>query len=193
MRIGDIEVEGLVYYPEAIGIEEENNLIDLCESLDFREIRMRGMTARRTVVCFGFDYQYRSRSVVAVDPIPPALLAAKTRCARTASVSDSFDQVIVSRYPAGAGIGWHVDSPVFDDAILGLSLGVPARLQVRPRGSSMSASLLLAPRSLYMLSGRARSEWEHRVAPHPSGLRYSVTFRTVISPNRSGALTECSS
>ena len=190
MRIGDIEVDGLTYYPEAITIEEEASLIDLFESLSFREIKMRGMTARRTVVCFGFDYQYRSRSVVAVDPIPPALLSAKTTCARTASASDSFDQVIVSRYSAGAGIGWHVDSPVFDDAILGLSLGVPARLQVRPGAGSMSASVLLAPRSLYMLSGPARSEWEHRVVPHPSGLRYSVTFRTVISPNGSSVGAE---
>ena len=47
MRIGDIEVEGLTYYPEAIDNEEENNLIKLCESLGFREITMRGMTARR--------------------------------------------------------------------------------------------------------------------------------------------------
>ena len=179
MRIGEIEVEGLAYYPEAIGVEEESHLIKLCESFKFREITMRGVTARRTVVCFGYDYQYRSRSVVAVDPIPDALLAMTARCAAVASVPESFDQVIVSRYPAGAGIGWHVDSPVFDDTILGLSLAAPARLLMKSPFGSTSVSLSLAPRSLYILSGASRSTWQHRVAPISSGIRYSITFRTV--------------
>jgi alkylated DNA repair protein (DNA oxidative demethylase) len=180
MRIGEIEVEGLAYYPEAIGVEEESRQIKLCESFEFREITMRGMTARRTVVCFGYDYQYRSRSVAAVDPIPAELLALKTRCATVASVSDSFDQVIVSRYPSGAGIGWHVDSPVFDDAILGLSLAERARLLMKAPAGSTSVSLSLAPRSLYILSGASRSAWQHRVAPISSGIRYSITFRTIL-------------
>lgn len=180
MRIGEIEVEGLAYYPEAIGVEEESHLIKLCESFKFREITMRGVTAIRTVVCFGYDYQYRSRSVVAVDPIPAALMALKARCAAVASVADSFDQVIVSRYPAGAGIGWHVDSPVFDDVIVGLSIAAPARLQMKLLGSS--ASLVVVPRSLYTLTGPARTIWQHRVPPLLQGMRYSVTFRTVRRP-----------
>jgi DNA oxidative demethylase len=180
MRIGEIEVNGVTYYPEAIDVEEESRLIKLCEAFNFREITMRGMTARRTVVCFGYDYQYRSRSVLAVDPIPAELLALKTRCATVASVSDSFDQVIVSRYPSGAGIGWHTDSPVFDDAILGLSLAASARLQMKSPAASTSASLLLAPRSLYLLSGAARTDWQHRVPPQAHGVRYSITFRTVL-------------
>lgn len=179
MRVDEIEVAGVRYYPEAIDVEEETRLTELCEAFNFREITMRGMTARRTVVCFGYDYQYRSRSVVAVDPIPAELLAIKTRCAIVASACDSFNQAIVSRYPAGAGIGWHVDSPVFDDAIVGLSLGASARLQMKSPTSATTASLVLAPRSVYMLSGPARSEWQHRVAPVSTGVRYSITFRTV--------------
>jgi alkylated DNA repair protein (DNA oxidative demethylase) len=179
MRVDEIEVAGLRYYPEAIDVEEETRLTELCEAFNFREITMRGMTARRTIVCFGYDYQYRSRSVVAVDPIPAELFAIKTRAATLASVSDSFDQVIVSRYPVGAGIGWHVDSPVFHDVILGLSLAAFARLHIKSARGSASAALPLARRSLYMLSGPARSEWQHRVSPISSGIRYSITFRTV--------------
>lgn len=44
-----------------------------------------------------------------------------------------------------------VDSPVFDDAILGLSLGVSARLQMKSPANATTVSLVLAPRSVYML------------------------------------------
>jgi alkylated DNA repair dioxygenase AlkB len=37
--------------------------------------------------------------------------------------------------------------------------------------------LALAPRSIYLLHGAARWEWQHSVAPTRS-LRYSITFRT---------------
>ena len=177
MKIGENEVEGLRYYPDAIDVEEEARILELCASLQFSPITMCGVTARRTVVCFGYDYQYRSRSVVPVAPLPAALSELKSRCASVASVPDSFDQVIVSRYPAGAGIGWHVDSPVFDDVIVGLSLAAPARLQMKLHGSS--ASLVLMPRSVYVLGGRARTVWQHRVPPLLHGTRYSITFRTV--------------
>ena len=37
--------------------------------------------------------------------------------------------------------------------------------------------MLLEPRSVYLLSGEARRDWEHSIAPMGS-LRYSITFRT---------------
>ena len=173
------EIAGLEYFPEVVNVDQEDALLDLVASLEFRSITMRGMTARRRVACFGFDYQYQGRSVVEMEPIPQELLNVKAQCSETAGVVDSFDQVIVSCYPPGAGIGWHVDSPVFGDVILGMSLGSAARLQFRIRGSSrMAASLLVSSRSLYMLSGPARTEWQHRVAP-VKDVRYSLTFRTV--------------
>ncbi len=39
-------------------------------------------------------------------------------------------------------------------------------------------SVELAPRSVYVLSGRARSAWQHSI-PDTKSLRYSVTFRTL--------------
>jgi alkylated DNA repair dioxygenase AlkB len=34
------------------------------------------------------------------------------------------------------------------------------------------------PRSIYLLTGAARTEWEHSI-PAVSELRYSITFRTL--------------
>jgi DNA oxidative demethylase len=36
----------------------------------------------------------------------------------------------------------------------------------------------LSPRSIYVLTGAARTEWEHSI-PAVKDLRYSITFRTL--------------
>ena len=41
------------------------------------------------------------------------------------------------------------------------------------------ANLELAPRSAYLLSGEARHDWEHSIAPGER-LRFSITFRTLV-------------
>ena len=41
-------------------------------------------------------------------------------------------------------------------------------------------ALELAPRSIYILAGAARSSWQHSI-PTTKDLRYSVTVRTVLS------------
>jgi alkylated DNA repair dioxygenase AlkB len=38
------------------------------------------------------------------------------------------------------------------------------------------ASIVAGPRSAYLLSGPARTEWEHSI-PAVEALRYSITFR----------------
>jgi alkylated DNA repair dioxygenase AlkB len=173
------DIEGVKFFEEAISQDEASTLLEFIQGIEFRTILMRGMVARRTVACFGFDYVYRSRSVIEVSAIPEVLRAVKSRCAETAGLNDRFDQVIVSRYPPDAGIGWHTDSPVFGDDIMGLSLAAPGKLQLRPRGATTtSLSINLPPRSLYVLNGPARWEWQHRV-PAVRAERYSLTFRIV--------------
>ena len=45
-------------------------------------------------------------------------------------------------------------------------------------GKWQRVSLRLEPRSVYLLTGAARREWEHSIPPLDE-LRYSVTFRSV--------------
>ena len=42
-------VEGLTYLDDFVSPEEEHDLLEMIEPLDFREIEMRGQTAKRTV------------------------------------------------------------------------------------------------------------------------------------------------
>jgi alkylated DNA repair dioxygenase AlkB len=89
-------------------------------------------------------------------------------------------QILLSRYPAGAGIGWHRDAPMFGSHIAGVSLGAPSRMRFQRsiRSERQVAAIDLAPRSAYVLSGKARWSWQHSI-PATKDLRYSVTFRTL--------------
>ncbi len=72
--------------------------------------------------------------------------------------------------------------------MVGISLNSPATLRFRQRdGSSFRRfSLPVEPRSAYLLSGEARHEWEHSIAPGDD-LRFSITFRTLSELGRKKA------
>ena len=91
---------------------------------------------------------------------------------------------LVTEYQQGAPIGWHRDRPVFGN-IVGISFLSSCRFRFRrhsPHDGGWKradrAEIALQPRSVYLLSGAARSEWEHSIPPMEQ-LRYSVTFRTL--------------
>ena len=88
--------------------------------------------------------------------------------------------MLVSRYPAGAGIGWHRDAPTFGSRIAGVALASPCRMRFQRTsgGTRSTAAVELPPRSAYLLSGKARWSWQHSI-PAAKELRYSVTFRTL--------------
>jgi len=173
--------EGLVYRQDFVSADEERQLVAVLSSLDFRTVVMRGRPARRTVRHFGLDYDYESGELVPADPLPDSMLWLRDRCSALMQ-RDPADlvQILVSRYPAGAGIGWHRDAPMFGSRIAGVSLLAPCRMRFQRtvRGVRSVAELELAARSAYLLTGKARWSWQHSI-PAAKALRYSVTFRTL--------------
>ena len=91
----------------------------------------------------------------------------------------ALEHALLIRYGEGAGLGWHRDRPVFGD-VIGISLLAPAPLRFRRReGAKWRRFTLTAePRSIYLLRGPARSDWEHSIPP-VEARRYSITFRTL--------------
>ena len=173
--------EGLEYREEFLSSAEEEQLLTVLDELDFRAVVMRGQAARRTVRMFGLDYDYEHGELGPADPLPGELSWLRERCAALME-RDPADlvQVLVSRYPAGAGIGWHRDAPMFGSRIAGVSLLAPCRMRFQRTvgGTREVAELELAPRSAYLLSGKARWSWQHSI-PATEALRYSFTFRTL--------------
>jgi alkylated DNA repair protein (DNA oxidative demethylase) len=172
---------GLVYVPELVSEDEERTLLEELEQLEFNEIRMHGVVAKRTARHFGIDYDYERRSIIReVEPVPDWLLPVRAAAAGMADLEpQDLVEVLVQRYPEGAQIGWHRDAPMFDQ-VLGVSLLSPSRLRFRrgPAGDRETREVTLAPRSGYVLAGEARTKWEHHISPAKS-LRYSITFRTL--------------
>jgi DNA oxidative demethylase len=175
------EVEGLMYVEDLVSADEERELLAFLETLDFREVTMRGQTAKRTVRHFGLDYDYEHGELLPADPLPGPLHVLRDRCAALMERDPAeLVQTLVSRYPEGAGIGWHRDAPMFGSKVAGVSLGAPCRMRFQRTvaGTRRVAEIELAPRSAYVLSGKARWSWQHSI-PATKGLRHSVTFRTL--------------
>lgn len=165
--------------------------MDELSRLDYRQIHMHGVVARRTVVHYGWDYGYESWRLTPALPPPRFLEPVRARCAVAAGLEpEALEEVLVSRYPPGASIGWHRDAPMFGPCVIGVSLLGAARMRFRRKvGDTFQTAVLeLAPRSLYLLAGASRSEWQHTLSPVKT-LRYSLTFRTVKhSPGRAAPL-----
>jgi alkylated DNA repair dioxygenase AlkB len=173
--------EGLRYVPDFLTEADHDALVAQIERLPFREVHMHGVVAKRTVIHYGYDYGYDSWQITPTDPLPDFLVPFRARAAAEAGVDAArLAQVLIARYPSGAGIGWHRDAPMFGEPVVGISLAGATVMRFRrgPARGRETYPLVLAPRSLYILNGPARRDWQHGIAGQ-NGLRYSVTFRTV--------------
>jgi len=178
-------IAGLQYNEEIIGRDEEQALLERLTALDLAPFRFRGWLGNRRTQSFGWRYDFDDASFTRTDPMPDWLEPLRKQAAAFAKVdSGDFVHVLLARYDPGAGIGWHRDRHVFEQ-VVGVSLRTPATLRFRRRraGGFDRASLEVAPRSAYLLSGEARHEWEHSIAPGDR-LRFSITFRTLSDKGR---------
>jgi alkylated DNA repair protein (DNA oxidative demethylase) len=174
-------IAGLSYHADFLTPDEERDLLAEIETYPFHEVRMRGQVARRTVIHFGWDYDYEGWSVHPTTPPPPSLRALADRCADVAGIAkEALEQFLVARYPPGATIGWHRDAPMFGRPVIGVSLGAPCTMKFRrAQGEGYEQyAQLLEPRSLYLLDGAARTQWQHSIPP-TKALRYSISMRTL--------------
>ncbi|MEA2439157.1 MAG: hypothetical protein QOH76_581 [Thermoleophilaceae bacterium] len=174
-------MEGLSYVEEFLTEAEERDVLDQLERLEYSAVTMHGQASRRTVRHFGLDYDYTSRDAVPGEPLPAELEWLRERAAALIEREpEDLAQILISRYPPGAGIGWHRDAPMFGSKIVGVSLLAPARMRFQRtvKGEREVEAVELAPRSAYVLSGPARWSWQHTI-PATKELRYSITFRTL--------------
>jgi alkylated DNA repair dioxygenase AlkB len=170
--------EGFHYQPEVITPEEESELLEQVRALPFQHFQFQGYVGNRRTVSYGWRYDFNDRLLREAEDIPEFLLSLRTVTAGFAGMEpERLQQVLVTEYDAGAGIGWHRDKAMFGE-VIGLSLLSSCRFRLRRKAGTgwERASLIAEPRSAYLLSGPARTEWEHSIPPVDT-LRYSITFR----------------
>ena len=172
--------EGFRYEGELISGDEEQRLLEEIRKLPFREFEFHGFTGKRRVVSFGWRYDFSERLLEKANDIPGFLLPVRLKAARFAGIEpDDLQHVLVTEYSEGAAIGWHKDKAVFGD-VIGISLLSACTFRLRKKAGSRweRASVTAEPRSVYLLRGPSRTDWEHSI-PGVDSLRYSITFRNL--------------
>ena len=169
---------GFRYSHEFISRAEERRLLDHLERLEFKPFEFHGFLGKRRIVSFGWRYDFNGGGLQKTNDIPAFLEPVRKKAAAFAKLRPSdLQQVLLTEYRKGAAIGWHKDRSVFAD-VVGISLLSPCTFRLRKKagGGWKRASIVLEPRSAYLLQGESRLEWEHSI-PALSNLRYSITFR----------------
>jgi alkylated DNA repair dioxygenase AlkB len=171
--------EGFSYQPNFLTESEETELLHTFSSLPFAPFDFHGYVAKRRIVEYGWEYDFTTREASTAPAIPEFLFSVRQRAAGFADVSpEQLVEAVVTEYPAGAPIGWHRDVPKFDK-VIGISLGSSCRMRFKPyKAAGQITSIVLEPRSIYVLQGSARWRYQHSI-PAVKALRYSVTFRTL--------------
>jgi alkylated DNA repair protein (DNA oxidative demethylase) len=173
-------IAGLDYREEFVGVDESAELVRQLAEADLSPFRFHGWLGNRKTKTFGWHYDFDDSSFAPAEPIPGWLDPPRARAAAFAQIApEDFVHVLLARYDPGAGIGWHRDRPQFEQ-VVGISLGSAAVLRFRQRTDDgfRRAKVHLEPRSAYLLSGEARHDWEHSIAP-ANELRFSITFRSL--------------
>jgi alkylated DNA repair dioxygenase AlkB len=172
--------EGFQYEDELLSLGQERTLIACFEHLSFRAFEFRGFFGKRRTVSFGWRYDFNVRELQPAEGIPTFLRDLRQNAAKFAGLSpDALQHALVTEYAPGAAIGWHKDRPEFED-VIGISLGAPCVFRFRRKKGTRweRASIELKPRSVYLLRGPARWDWQHSIPPADK-LRHSITFRSL--------------
>ena len=173
-------VPGLVLVGEAVSEAEQRALEAHIDAAPLAPFQFGQWEGKRLTTHYGSGYDFSRQRVAEAPPLPDWLIDLRDKLAPQVDLEPAlFQAALVIRYDPGAGIGWHRDRPQYDK-VLGLSLSAPCVLRLRRRTPSGfdRQSVDLPQRSLYLLSGEVRHEWEHSIVPLDV-TRRSITFRSL--------------
>jgi alkylated DNA repair dioxygenase AlkB len=182
--------EGFSYFADFLSEGEEAKLLSAILTVDLHPLIFQGFEAKRKVESFGYDYHFDKRLVTKGKEIPEEFIFVIDKVAEfLGMLRDDFAEMLVTEYPPESVINWHRDGPPFD-IIVGISLLSDCTFRLRPydKGIRKRGSTLSFPvqrRSLYILRGESRNEWEHSIAPVQEQ-RYSITLRTLENSSHGG-------
>ena len=173
-------VSGLALVRDAVTPAEEAELAARIDAAPLKPFEFGQWRGKRMTVHYGRAYDFSRHRLDEAPPLPDWLLDLREKLAPLAGLDpEALQAALLIRYDPGAGIGWHRDRPQYGE-VLGLSLSASAVLRLRRRTADgfERRKVDLPRRSLYLLSGEVRQEWEHSIAPAEI-TRRSITLRTM--------------
>jgi len=185
-----IQIPGLTYLPHYITVDEQNKLINIIDQQEW------STKLRRRVQHYGYRYDYKNGSLASssyLGDLPDWADRIAKRLSDDGLTTKVPDQVIINEYEPGQGITSHIDCvPCFGKTIISLSLGSSCVMDFTHSQIKQKASILLIPRSIVVMQGAARYEWQHSIAARKKDKykgrelvrtrRVSMTFREVLFP-----------
>src|SRR5439155_25017661 len=106
---------GFDYREALISPDEERSLVERFAALPFRPFEFHGYLGKRRIVSFGWRYDYGVRTLRESAGVPSFLLPLRRQAAAFAEIpADNLQQILVTEYASGAGIGWHRDKAMFE-------------------------------------------------------------------------------
>lgn len=173
------DLPGLRYLPNYISVNEETALIVEIDSQQWNTAWQR----RRQL--YGASY---GRAEGEPRPMPAWGKNLAQRMLAAGITHQFFDQLLVNEYQPGQGIAMHRDYQTFGDTVVSLSLLSHCVMTLFHPTEKRREQLLLQRRSLLVLSGPARHQWQHGIAARKNDTwqgvkltryrRVSVTLRT---------------
>lgn len=146
---------GLIYQDDFISSEFEDFTIKWLDSETWSN------TLKRRTQQFGYEYNYLNRNA-AKPTIPLSGPILKLADYLHDKGIMNPQQCIVNEYTQIQGISHHTDSSNFGPVIVSISLLEPCNMKFT-HSNKPEFTLLLNPRSVLILSGEARYEWQHEI------------------------------
>lgn len=177
---------GFAYHPGFLSPAEEEALLAEIAGIELANSRYHEYTALRRTASFRLPQGQLPAEAAERSEAPPApecIAALALKLARfTGRSPRAFPHALLTEYPPGAPMGWHRDAPPWS-VIYGVSLAADCRFFLRPQWESRrtpgsTLRLTAERRSLYVMAGASRSDWQHSIPPVKQ-LRYSITLRTM--------------
>jgi alkylated DNA repair dioxygenase AlkB len=181
--ISPVLPQGFSYYPNFITPIEEIGIVSSIEQFELQTMKFHQYEAKRKVLSFGSGWSFTEQKLKPATDIPVLFDPLLERIAAKLVIpKERIAQLLITEYPPGSVINWHRDAPPFD-MIAGISLLADCNFKLRPHDKTKQSrdatiSLEVERRSLYIMQGPAKNEWQHSTAPLNT-LRYSLTFRTL--------------
>lgn len=181
-------IKGLTYEEDFISEEEEQELIETVNGLEWTNL------LKRRVQHHGYSYDYIKKKIEKKGPLPKELQAITERVSKhLLEDGQLFNQIIVNEYLPGQGIAAHTDLYQLGDIVACISLGSAVIMDFSHMNGDFYP-VQLNRRSLLVMRDDARYMWKHAIASRKSdilllddgtekrvkrGTRISITFRLV--------------
>lgn len=157
-------IPGLKLFPEFISENEQARLVRCADAGIWEHKPFHGRQMQRRSQDYGYKYDADGKTASKTRNLPQWLLPFARRLVESGAFPQLPDQVLINEYWLDrVGIGKHTDAAVFGEIIGSLSLISPCLMWFY-RGKEKWPQLL-EPRSLLIMQGQARQQWQHGIPP----------------------------